>query len=98
MKPICKNCYYFMPASQGLPDKEYARCGATETKNLVTGELSYNFCWIERESVRLEACGDEGKHYAEPGSPEDWQRDEPQGVTNWDTGWNAVYARENGVM
>jgi hypothetical protein len=98
MKFICKNCYYFKPASKGLPDKEYARCDATKELNLVTGEYTYNFCFIERESTREDACGAEGKYYVEEGKPEEWQRDEPQGVTNWDTGWNAEYAKDNGVM
>lgn len=97
MKRICKDCYYFMPAPCSLPDKEYARCGATESMNLITGELSYDFCWIERESVRPEACGVAGKNYDEPEPREMWQRDEPQGATNWDTGWNGVHASEEGM-
>jgi hypothetical protein len=98
MKHICKDCYYFIPAPKGLEDKNYAKCDATKELNLVTGEWMYNFCFIERESTRLEACGAEGRHYTEAGNAEDWQRDEPQGVTNWDTGWNAEYAKDNGVM
>ena len=95
MKRICKECYYFRPATNGLEDKSYATCEATKSLNLVTGEYTYNFCWLERESVRPEACGAEGANYEEPEPREMWQRDEPQGVTNWDTGWNGVYAEDN---
>lgn len=95
MKRICKECYYYIPSPKGLEDKDYAKCGATKTLNLITGEVAYNFCWLERESVRPEACSAEGRNYEEPEPREMWQRDEPQGVTNWDTGWNAQYAEDN---
>ena len=98
MKRICKDCYYFIPAPSGMQDRLYAKCDASKELNLVTGEWEYNFCNLERESKRPEACGANAQHYEEPEPREDWQRDEPQGVTNWDTGWNAVYAQDNGVM
>lgn len=91
---ICKECYYYRPAPKGLSDKQYATCDATKKLNVVTGEWEYNFCWIERESLRPEACGSDANLYEEPEQREMWQRDEEQGVTNWDTGWNGVYANE----
>ena len=94
MKRICKDCFYFRPAPKGLEDKKFSTCDATKTLNLVTGEWEYNFCSIERESMRPEACGVNAQHYEEPEPREMWQRDEPQGVTNWDTGWNGVHSCE----
>lgn len=95
---ICRDCFYYIEPAKGMSARLYSQCRATETLNVVTGDREYNFCNLERESVRAEACGADAQHYAEPEPHEMWQRDEPQGVTNWDTGWNAVYAQDNGVM
>ena len=84
MKYICKECYYYRPAPKSLSDKDYATCDATKKLNLVTGEWEYNFCWIERESVRPDACGVDAKLYAEPEPLEFYPIHEPQApVTNW---------------
>ena len=91
---LCIDCFYYRKPPKYLAAKEYATCDATKQLNPVTGDWEYSFCWIERESVRPEACGAEGKHFARPDEQEEWQRDEPQGVTNWDTGWNGVHACE----
>ena len=91
---LCVDCFYYRRPTTDLAAKDYATCDATKQLNVVTGEWEYNFCWIERESLRPEACGVDAKLYEEPEPREMWQRDEPQGVTNWDTGWNGVHACE----
>ena len=94
---FCKDCFYYRESAKGLPEYKYATCERTKTYDMVSGVATYQFCSIERESKAPNKCGLEAQYFAVPDERE-WQRDEPQGVTNWDTGWNAQYERDTGVM
>lgn len=95
---FCKDCFYYRESEKGLEPYKYATCERTKKYNMVSGVPVYQFCCIERESMSIHKCGADAIYFARPDEREEWQRDEPQGVTNWDTGWNAVYAQDNGVM
>ena len=101
---FCKDCFYVdipmrwdVITDRKREDIANACCSRTKTYDMVSGEPIMSFCSVERESLRPEACGKEGKHFARPDEREEWQRDEHQGVTNWDTGWNGVHAQEEGM-
>lgn len=63
VKPFfCVNCSHFIPETHvSDPDTKYARCAATKTYNLVTGEIIYSFCSVERESELR--CGKTAVNY-----------------------------------
>jgi len=95
MKFCCDCVYYIEARGEAEFERNYSRCERSKHFDPVTGIDRYNYCLLERESMLPTACGKEAKYYQEPDRREEWQRDEPQGVTNWDTGWNGVYAEEN---
>ena len=96
---LCKDCFYYEEPHIKCVDEQdiekYSRCNAITITSVITGRkrVEVNFCEIMRREHN--ACGVDAKLYQEPEPREMWQRDEPQGVTNWDTGWNGVYAEEN---
>ena len=96
---FCKDCFYYeKPVVATENPEKYSRCTAFNTISPVTGRVNeiIEFCDLMRGV--LGKCGAEAKLYQELEPRELYQRDEPQGATNWDTDWNATYANENGVM
>ena len=84
---FCVDCYYYRESAKGLKEHKYATCERTKKYDMVSGVPIYQFCSIERESLRPEACGEEAKHYAEPEPQEFFPVHEPQEpVTNWEHG------------
>lgn len=95
---ICKFCVHYEEPVSGTDNPEkYSRCTAIVNKSVVTGKLvtQINYCDLMR-GIGGE-CGQEAKLYREPDIREEWQRDEPQGTTNWDSGWNAIYSEQEGA-
>jgi hypothetical protein len=60
MQLICKDCRFFLESDQGVV---FAKCKATETLNLVTGEPEYSYCSIERNSTSPARCGTAGRNF-----------------------------------
>ena len=87
---FCKDCFYYIESN----NTDYAKCKHSESYDMVSGRVRYEYCNIERESMNPEKCGKDAQYFARPDEREEWQRDEPQGVTNWDTGWNGVHSCE----
>jgi hypothetical protein len=60
MQLICKDCRFFIESDQSVV---FAKCKATETLNLVTGDPEYVYCSIERNSTSPSRCGAEGQYF-----------------------------------
>ena len=64
--PVCKNCKYFLP-NKNLNDKKsqviYGRCSNFMEKDIVSGDVEYNYASVCRSSDRL--CGQYGKYFEE---------------------------------
>jgi len=60
MQLICKDCRFFLESGHNLV---FAKCQATETLNLVTGDPEWAYCSIERNSTSPARCGAEGRHF-----------------------------------
>lgn len=58
--PICKNCINFIK-SYKENDFIFSKCKKFGEKNLITGDIDYQYADICRESKRL--CGLEGKYF-----------------------------------
>jgi len=67
---FCINCKWYIPGefTSDIKKIEYSKCRATEKYNLVSGEPSYMYCSVARESIAH--CGQEGKLY-EPNISDD---------------------------
>lgn len=60
--PTCKNCVFYRPS--GIVDDFVSpinKCGNIGTKNVVTGEITYNYADMCRKDEEL--CGNSGKYY-----------------------------------
>lgn len=62
--PDCKSCVYFQPRDS---DSEFAnkfsRCNKFGKKNLITGEIDYNYADLNRNDETK--CGEKGRYYIE---------------------------------
>jgi hypothetical protein len=55
--PICKQCVFYIPNKEPT----YIRCMKYGEKNMVTGEINYEYAFHARASPHM--CGPEGKSY-----------------------------------
>ena len=60
MQLICKDCRFFIESDQSVV---FAKCKASETLNLVTGEPDFDYCSIERNSTSPLRCGESARYF-----------------------------------
>jgi len=64
--PLCHNCFYFYPVSKEENNNiifEKSKCLKYGIRNIVSGEVSYNFAHNMRQSESK--CGQNGKNFEE---------------------------------
>ena len=65
--PLCINCIYFIKDTNNYPydpppnDKQFGRCKIFGEKNMVTGEIEYDYAASSR--IREDKCGISGKYF-----------------------------------
>lgn len=59
--PICKTCIYFLPNEHVIQNDEFSRCKLFGKKNIVTGEITYNYADMCR--MDNDECNITGKYH-----------------------------------
>lgn len=60
--PVCKNCKFFIPYSNNPKTLDLSHCKVFGTKNIVTGEIKYEFAELCRDNEKK--CGVYGKYFS----------------------------------
>lgn len=62
--PVCKNCKFFIPYESNMQNKlelsKFSKCKLFGEKNLITGEVSYEYAELCRKDENK--CGINGKY------------------------------------